>query len=694
MNARLTSIAAAVILSNQAFASLDDDVETIEVTGNYLSSNQSNSIKTPTPIIDVPQSLSIFTADDIVQRNIVSVSQIVDYTPGVNTSQGEGHRDSVVFRGVRSTADFYLDGARDDVQYYRAFYNIEQVEILRGPNALLFGRGGTGGVINRVSKKAQLNNSFTGYTVGLNSFGGYRGTIDNNTVVNEDIAIRVNAMYEHLDNHRDFYDGDRIGINPTAHIVLSEDSSVDLSYEYADHERLIDRGIPTGENGKPDEALVNVVFGDRHNNYQTTEAHIFRAALQHRFSDYVKGNFNVFYGDYDKVYSNFYAAGYDQANAIVTLDGYIDSTRRDNLIVSTNLVSEFSTAEVDHTLMFGAELIQTGSNQNRYNPVFTASNDDREDFRVARPINLSGLTGINAVGEVTSAAFSDLNDDTRVDLDVYSVYVQDEIALSDQFDVILGARFDSFDIDVFNADPEVLEQRTKQDNEVSPRLGAVYKPRENISFYVSYSESFLPRSGEQFANINGDNNQLDPDVFKNSEVGVKWDLASGLSITAAVFDNKQRSLTVADNDAARFDTIESEISGFEVQVSGQVADAWEITANYSNLDGTNGSTGLTPRELPEHTISVWNTVRFKDAFGFALGAIYQDESFINNSNSATLPSYLRVDAAVYYDVADDLRVLLNIENLGDTTYFPNAHATHQVTVGAPFNASLTLSGRF
>jgi len=150
---------------------IDEDV--IIVEGRTLYSNQINALKTPTPIIDVPQSLSIVTADDIAERGYNSIGQIIDYTPGVNTSQGEGHRDAVVFRGVRSTADFYLDGVRDDVQYYRSLYNLEQVEILRGPNALLFGRGGTGGLLNRVTKKAIIDDQFTGYKASINTFGAF-----------------------------------------------------------------------------------------------------------------------------------------------------------------------------------------------------------------------------------------------------------------------------------------------------------------------------------------------------------------------------------------------------------------------------------------------------------------------------------------------------------------------------------------
>ena len=696
MKFALSVIAAALTFNTSVSASTEDDPERITIEGQYLSINESNSVKTPTPIIDVPQSLSIMTAEDITERGITSIGEIIDYTPGVNTSQGEGHRDSVVFRGVRSTADFYIDGNRDDVQYYRSLYNVEQVEILRGPNALLFGRGGTGGILNRVSKKAKLDETFTGYKATLNSFGGYGVEIDTNTDMSSTSALRINAMYESLDNHRDFFDGERIGFNPTARFELSEDSVLDMSYEYINHERFIDRGIPTGADGRPVESLKNVVFGDPENNYHELEAHVFRVNLSHQFNDYTKANVNVFYGDYDKVYSNFYASGYDADTNIVELDGYIDETTRDNLIVSGNLISEFSTGSIGHMVIAGTEIIRTNSDQFRLNPEFDSTGNDRETFITQRPLMFSGLSGINAAGNQVTTAFTALNDDTRVNLDVASFFVQDEIELSEHLDLVLGARFDRFDIEVFNA--KAVETRSRTDEQVSPRAGLIYKPQENISVYASYSESFLPRSGEQYTDINGSDNQLDPDTYSNQEIGIKWDFAQGLSFTAALFENEQSSPQVADDNPETLDVINSDISGYELQLTGYLNDDWRITANYSHLEGEivdrNGPTGRTPRELPENTFSVWSTYQVNDVFGVGLGATYQDESFINNGNSAVLPSYTRWDASAYYDISEDLRVQLNIENLTDELYFPNAQATHQATVAAPLNAMLTVVGRF
>jgi len=178
------------------------ELELVEVTGNVLYSDQINALKTPTPIRDVPQSLTLVTDEQIRLRGFDSIGDIIDYTPGVNTSQGEGHRDAIVFRGVRSTADFFIDGVRDDVQYYRPLYNLEQVEILRGPNALLFGRGGTGGILNRVTKKGVIGTSFTNLRASIDSFGGYSAWLDSNFGDGGPVAFRVNAMYEKLDNHR------------------------------------------------------------------------------------------------------------------------------------------------------------------------------------------------------------------------------------------------------------------------------------------------------------------------------------------------------------------------------------------------------------------------------------------------------------------------------------------------------------
>ena len=696
--------AGAVDAAGADSAAADSDLNpgpNIVVTGGVLYSDQINALKTPTPIIDVPQSLSITTADQIVRQGFDSIGDIVLYTPGVSNSQGEGHRDSVVFRGVRSTADFFVDGVRDDVEYYRGLYNLEQVEILRGPNALLFGRGGTGGILNRVTKKGVVGETFTGYRASVDTFGAYDIWADVNLATGENSALRINAAYESLNNHRDLFDGEQISVNPTFRAELGATTTIDLSYEYLNHDRFIDRGIPTDDNGDPVRFLQRITFGDPDNNFAAFEAHVLRGTIQHNFSDSLKGNFTASWGDYDKVYSNYFPVGYDQATNVVAMDGYIDAGQRQNLVLSGNLIGEFATGGIGHTLIVGGEYIDTSNNNNRFNAVFdTAVADGRradvEFFPAVRPFPLRGGVGTLADGRTTNVGFTALNDDTEADLTVFSAYIQDEIKLADWLRVVIGARFDSFEITVL--DNRTGTVRSRKDEEVTPRLGLIVKPQDNLSLYTSYSETFLPRSGDQFADINPPADALDPDTFSNLEAGVKWDIRPGLALTGAVFQIEQSSPQTSDTDPDTLDVIDSKIRGFEAQLQGQVTNNWFLSAGYSFLDGEqvsrSGPTGLRLRELPEHMFSIWNNFQATDQLGFGLGLTAQDDSFADNGNNATLPAYARVDMAVFYDVSDSLRLQVNVENLFDELYFPNAHSADELTVAPPLNARFTITGRF
>lgn len=710
----LTLAGSALAAESSEEQSMATDSEVVELPGyvaqsSQLYTDQINALKTPTPIINVPQSLSITTSEEIALRGFDQIGDIVEYTPGVTMSQGEGHRDAVVFRGVRSTADFFVDGVRDDVQYYRPLYNVEQVEILRGPNALLFGRGGAGGILNRVMKKGEIGDDFNAYTFDVDSFGAVDVQMDSNIGINEKSAFRINAFYEHLDNHREFYDGDRFGVTPTFKFQLTEETTLDVSYEYLDHERFIDRGIPTGADGEPVDDFEDIVFGDPERNKSTLDAHVFRALLQHRFSDTFKGNLTASYGTYEKFYGNFYASGYDEISSPdeVTLDGYIDQTERDNFILSGNLIREFETGEIEHTVIFGAEFIDTSSDQFRFNPDFDSSpgtTSDKQTFQIGNRDNPG--TGFNAGGlDRDQAPFSDLQDDTQSDLRVYSFFIQDEIQLLEQLQLVLGARFDSFDIDIdgekkANSGVPGTEDisGSQKDEEITPRLGIIYKPEENISVYASYSETFLPQSGEQFANLGKEG--LDPDEFSNLEAGVKWDFAEGLSLTAAVFEIQQNA---ARSDGESGGSVEEiNVQGFEAQISGYLTDEWSISAGYSYMEGEDVN-GFEPREIPQHTFSLWNRYQLTEKLGLGLGATYKDESYISNIDPddlplsgprAELPSFVRVDAAAYYRISENLRLQVNVENLLDELYFPSAHSTHQATVGAPINATFSVSGRF
>ncbi len=675
------------------------DFEEILVKGRVLQSDQMNALKTPTPIINVPQSLSIVTDEDVRKKGFKEIGDIVRYTPGINTSLGEGHRDAVVFRGVRSTADFYQDGVRDDVQYYRPLYNVEQVEVLRGPNALLFGRGGTGGIINRVSKKAVNGQDFKTVDMGIDSFGATDLAADVNTNLSDSVAFRLNVHSDSLENHRDFYNGDRFGINPTVNIALDADTDLDLSYEYIDHERFIDRGIPTA-NGEPVKALSDIVFGDKDGNLNVVEASVLRAALSHRFSESTKGSLSLTSSSFEKMYQNTYANSYDLDTNIVEMDGYHDPTERDNLILSASLVNELNFGNMTHTILTGFESVKTDNTNKRFNTYWTtndcaASNYDRESFAVADPIDFS----VNATGEATAVEYTNscaLKSSTETDIRVSSFYIQDHIDVTDNLIVLLGGRYDKFDIKVDDIKNDSSAARV--DTEFSPRFGLIYKPQNNVSLYYSYSESFAPRSGEQYKKLTGgtagSGETLKPDYYESSEIGFKLDLNKSLSLTSAYFESESE---IAGYDGTSSDYITERglsVEGFELELKGQVNENLNVAFSYSNVDGETAEGGQ-PREIPESTYSIWTTYDINPNFGWALGVMHQGESAVKDNNSdLLLPAYTRVDAAVYYSIADDLKLQLNIENLSDEVYFPHSHSTHQVAVGEARSTRLLLSKTF
>lgn len=666
----------------------------IQEDGAVAKENQVTAYKTGTQLKDTPQSVTVLTAEEIKKQGIDSISDVIDYTPGVTNSLGEGHRDAVVFRGTRSTADFFVDGVRDDVQYYRSLYNVDQVEIIRGPNALTFGRGGTGGVLNRSYKRATIGDNFGQYQTSIDTFGAYSGQFDANlSGVNS--ALRLNAHFEELENHRDLYDGTRFGITPSFTFQLSEATQLRFTYEYADHERFIDRGIPNDGTGGVAEQFSGTTFGDSQLNFNDLESHTFRVALDHQFSSSWKGSLNAFYGTYDKVYSNYFSSDFNPANGQVELDGYIDTTDRQTVSISGDLIGEFETGTVGHKVLFGTEYIHTSSDQNRFNNVWASNGDDQQFFDVSNGFSLRN--GVFNNGTITdTGTFTDLNDDTESTVNVFSVFLQDEIAVTDKLDIILGARFDSFDIEVLDNENGITLSRT--DEEVTPRIGLVYKPSDNLSFYGSYSETFLPRSGEQFSDLGGGDDALDPNEASNLEFGAKWNLAENATFTLSGFRIEQTTVEPDVINIGSLITLDSEIYGIEAQLKGQITDNWYMSLGYTYLKGDqvtlDGNDGNRLRELPENAVSLWNNFKVNEKLSLGLGMIYQDESFVDFANTITLPSYVRFDAAVNYDISEDYSVQINVENVLDRDYFPSSHNNDNIGVGAPLNARITFTGRF
>jgi catecholate siderophore receptor len=671
----------AVVLAQDATA----DLGTIIVTGQtegYVAIDSVTATKTDTPLIDVPQSINVVTRQQLDDQAAYSLSDVLRYVPGVTVGQGEGNRDQITLRGQNTTADFFLDGVRDDVQYYRGLYNLERVEVLKGPYALIFGRGGGGGIVNRVQKTPSSADAFFGSRVSANSFGAWDVSGDVNTPLGDSAAFRLNAVYEELGNHRDFYEGQRFAVNPYLAADLGGGWRAGLSYEYVDDDRTTDRGVPS-LNGRPLEGYRDRFFGIPDINRTTLEANILKGRIDGDLAPGLSVSTTVLYGDFDKVYTNVFPGGAATSQTgTVPLSAYTDATTRETLQVQSNLLWEVATGPLDHRILFGLE----------YGDQSTAN--ARRNGSLSNP-NLS-LT--NPV--FPTVTFGALARETTSTVETLSAYVQDQISVGDRFDIVAGLRFDRFDIDGLDLLPTPDRPFARTDEKVSPRLGLIYKPQDNLSLYASYSRSFLPRSGEQFLSLTTAQQNLEPERFNNTEVGVKWQARPNLIVTAALFQLERTNATTPDpaNPTLSINVGETRTEGLELSATGNITDRWQVSAGYAWQDAVlAGNAFVRLAQVPEQQFSLWNRFEVNDRLGLGLGVTHQSDQFaaIRTSAATTrLPGFIRVDAAAFYDLSDRVQVQLNVENLLNETYFPDAHNNANISTGAPRNARLTLTTRF
>ncbi len=687
-----TALAAAPLPAIAAEAEAGDmEAPTIIVTGysdGYAATNSVSATKTDTPLIDVPQSISVVTRQQLDDQAQHSIADVLRYVPGTTVGQGEGNRDQITIRGQNSTADFFVDGVRDDVQYYRNLYNIERIEVLKGPSALIFGRGGGGGVINRVQKAPSAETQFAGLTASFNSFDNWDVAADVNTPLSENAALRVNAFYENLDNHRAVFGGERYAINPYLAAELGRGWRVGLSYEYVKDDRVTDRGIPSLACAQPCTpgplpGNRDTFFGVAGVNQTGLEAHLLKARLDGQLAETLLWSTMLLYGHYDKFYTNVFANGpASSQTGTVALSGYSDPTQRENVIAQTNLVWDVSLAGLENKVLLGLEYgEQTSANQRR-NAVLSFPS-----------LNLSTMV-------FPAVSFPTVNRDTKSTVTFFSAYAQNQISIGQHVDVVVGLRFDRFDMQGTDFAVNPNRDFSRVDEKVSPRLGLILKPQQNMSIYPSYSRSFLPRSGDQFLALTAVQENLAPERFTNLELGAKWDVRPGLSTTLALFQLDRTNATTPDpvNPLTTINIGQTRTNGLEFGVSGRLARHWQVSGGYTYQDAKlRGNDVVRLSQVPKHQVALWNRFHVTSQLGAGVGVIRQSSQFaaIRTTPATTrLPGYTRLDAALFYTLSDRFQVQFNVENLLNETYFAEAHNNNNITPGAPINARLSARFKF
>ncbi len=662
--------------------------ETVTVTDSagYLAPASSTATRTLTPLRDIPQSITVVTGEQMKDQMMMSIGDVVRYVPGVTAIQGENNRDQLVIRGNSTSADFFLDGVRDDVQYYRDLYNLDRVEALKGPNAMTFGRGGAGGVINRVTKEAGFT-PLREITLDGGSYADKRVAMDFDQPFKDKVAFRLNGMYESSGSFRDHVDLERYGINPTVTFTPGEETKITLGYEHFRDNRTADRGIPSFQ-GRPLDIPISTFFGNPDVSHVRAFVNLGSATIERQ-----AGALNIrnrtLIGDYDRGYQNFVPGVVTADKTQDSLSSYNNATQRRNIFNQTDLTYRLSTGRIHHTLLAGAEVGRQLTNNFRNTGYFN-NTDTSILIPLANPVISTPVTFRQGATDA----------DNHLRTNLGAIYAQDQIELSRYVQVIAGLRFDHFDLQYH--DNRTGNNLRRIDNMVSPRAGLVFKPIAPLSIYASYSVSYLPSSGDQFSSLTTITQQVKPEQFRNYEVGVKWDVVRSLSVTTAVYRLDRTNTRSTDpNDPTRIvQTGSQRTNGYELGISGRVTRAWQVAGGYAYQDAfvtsatTAARAGAQVGQAPHHTFSLWNNYQILPRVGAGLGVLNRSNMYAAIDDTVTLPGYTRADAAVYFSLTERLRLQANVENLFGRKYYLNADNNTNVSPGSPRAFRVGLIARF
>lgn len=669
-------------------------------TDGYMATKSYSATRTDTPLRDVPQSITVVTQELIKDQTIQNMSEVVRYVPGVGISQGEGNRDAVIFRGNNSTGDFYVDGLRDDVQYFRDIYNIDRVEVLKGSNGMIFGRGGAGGVINRVTKEAGWT-PVTEISAQYGSFSHKRVTVDIGRAINEVAAFRLNAMYEHSNSFRNGVDLERGGVNPTLTIKPGARTKIVVGGEYFTDNRVGDRGIPSF-GGRPADTHRSTFFGDPNRSPNSVNVWALNSLVEHAFDNGLTVRNRTRYASYDKFYQNVFSSNAVSATGTVPIQAYNDATQRDNIFNQTDFLYALNTGPIKHEFMAGVEYGRQVTDNFRNNGYFNNnfSNAGRTDTNVFffNPISLTPLTFRPDPTGAASGGSATANNHGVVE--VVGVYLQDQITLHPQLKAVLGIRYDNFDLRFRNNNTGQLLHTN--DGLISPRAGLIYKPIEMVSIYGNYSLSYVPRAGDQLTSLTLTNAALKPEQFMNLELGAKWDIRPDLALTAALYQLERNNVIApVPNVPTQTMLVDGQRArGAEIGLMGRITPQWSVMGGYAYTDAeitraiTGAQAGAVVAQVPKHTFSMWNRYDFAPWLGLGLGVIHRSSMYAALDNTVLLPGFTRLDSAMFVRLNKTLRVQANIENITDIEYVASAHNNNNILPGAPRIYRLTVIANF
>lgn len=649
----------------------------------YKRDRATTATKIDAPLRDIPQTVNVVSEQALIDQRALSLQDALKNVPGVGFSSGDGQRDQVSIRGFTAIADQFVDGIRDDALYFRDLSNIERIEVLKGPASVLYGRGSSGGLINRVLKTPGDNHA----TV-IGSFGSFadrRGEIDLGLAAPE-IAGRLTGAIESSDSYRDQQFLDRKAIASSILVRPSDRVSLLLRADYLDDERVTDFGIPAFH-GRPVDVDPSTYYGAANaRSVDTSRSKVWSTAgvaTVHLGPSTMLRNALRYY-DYRLRRNNTLVGSVNETLKTASLNR--SNVRRDDhgWFNQTEIAHELDLGATRHQLLAGVEVGRQVKGQSFATQNGVATVDLFDPVLPVLPLRV-------AVPPQT---------DNTGDFKTVGLYVQDLANIGDHLKALVGIRRDRFGQ---RTEPRSATQPSLErvDRKLSPRIGLVWQPDDTQSYYAAWSRSFQP-SAEAFP-LAANNEDIGPERTSNAELGAKYDLFDKrLSATVSLFRLERRGIKTTDPVTRALLPIGTQRTrGVELSATADLSDGWAAIAGYAYLDAKIiKSIGIDSGEpiegkratiTPKHSANLWVTKSFGERFGFGAGANYVGDRFANPGNTVTLPHYVTADAMAWYRLGP-ARVQLNAYNLFNRRYIVSGHGTNANLnlPGAPRSVMLTL----
>jgi catecholate siderophore receptor len=702
--------------------------------------DQSSLGKLTEPLVNTPFTVETVTRQLMDDQGVTTLREALRNVPGISLAAGEGasQGDSLTIRGFTARSDIFLDGLRDFGSYYRDPFYLQDIQVLKGPASILFGRGSTGGIVEQDSKLPMLS-PFVDGTLVYGSDLTARATADVNQPLpewGEGAALRLNLMVNRNNiSSRDVAEYNRFGIAPSLVLGLGTPNRLTFTYLHLSEYDKPDYGLPwlyIGRAGTP-AAIANPAplsltqsnyYGFEDGNYLRTNVNVPTIKLEHDFSNALTLTNQLRYASYDRAFLITEPQIYTQASALArggtgTFMLIPPGTPLSSLLVSRNqlagnssetylvddldITARFSTAYIDHTLRAGIEVSRETSNPIRYSTI--------------GPYSQTPLLTPNPADIFNANTF--LSTRTKTTAYTQSVYALDTLQLHPQWQIMAGLRFDrfaaSFEQQAFanlvtgvGAGGSIFDHI---DRELSYRGAIIYKPLPNGSIYFDAGNSFNPSA--EALSLSLATAPLPPVENITYEVGTKWELIDGaLSINGSLFRTEQINVREPDPNNALFNILAGNAvaKGGELVVAGNLTDRWQILAGYaytfaviteSPTVGPASDLGHRLANVPAHTANLWTTYRLPGNVEIGGGLNVVSSRFAATTPSTAggvaffkaAPGYWTIQAMAKFPITENIAFQFNLYNLTDNRYYDLLHPAH-VVPGAGRTALLTLSFKY